>query len=242
MAKSKRRKKSTKLSQRKKLIQSINRSIKYREKQGYIFDPVFKESISRKQTKTLQEIKKNIGVELAQRSIYVDPLTNKTMKGTQAKSFRRSLAKQKKQARETEETYFQDIDDENFETYLDTETLSIIEWLKTNIMELPDVNRFAKGIAVDYSGYKNRLISYIDDRLISLDVTATQNYMEYIKQNEAPLVTAFEMIKYSSQQTNVEAAYRNVFDILKGGEALTIEEAQEAEELNEYYEDFEDIY
>ena len=119
---------------------------------------------------------------------------------------------------------------------------SIIEWLKTNIMQLPDVKRFAKGVAVDYSGYKNRLLSYIDDKLISLDTTATQNYADYIKQNEAELVSCFETIIYSSLQQNVEAAYRKIFDILKGGEALTIEEAKEAEELNEYYEDFEDVY
>ena len=66
--KSKRRKKAP--SERQKLLKSINRSIKYREKLDYIVDPLWKESIQRKQTKTLRNIKANIGFEIAHKSEY----------------------------------------------------------------------------------------------------------------------------------------------------------------------------
>ena len=241
----KRRKKSKRkkqLTPRQKLIQSINRSIKYREKKGYVVDPLFKESIQRKRTKTLQDIKENVGGEIGRHSIYIDPLTNATMKGTKAKRYIRQQKKIRKvveeEIRQSRLEQFYDLDSEqDYENLMDTDSIGIIEWLKTNIMNLPDTKYLRGKVVRDYSGHKQSLLGYIDDRLVGASPEQVRDYVSYLKNYETSLVNGFEIIKYDSKGENVEASFTSIFGILRGGPS-TFESGQELEDLNSYYEEY----
>lgn len=244
MAKRKKTRKK-KVSYRQKLIKSIERSMRYREKKGYIIDPEYKESIRRKRTKTLEEIHGRVALEIGKHSIYIDPLTNASMKGTQAKRYirqqkaiRKYVEEEIKQARSSS---FYDLDSEaDYGTMIDDNVISIIEWLKSNIMNLPDTKYLKGKVFKDYSGYKQTLLNYIDDRLMSADAESTQSYVNYISDHEAELIAAFEIIAYDSDGGTVETSFTRILDILKGG-SYNFSDAQEIENLNEYYEDFEEV-
>lgn len=241
----KRRKKSKgkkKLTPRQKLIQSINRSIKYREKKGYIVDPIFKESIQRRRTKTLKAIKENVGFEIGQHSIYIDPLTNASMKGTKARSYIRQQKKIRKivenEIKQLKYDQFYDLDsDQDYDNLIDTDYLGIIEWLKTNIMNLPDTKYLRGKVVRDYSGQKQTLLNYIDDRLVGATSDGVRAYVGYLKDNEVQLVDSFEVIKFDSKGENVEASFTRIFTLLKGA-PVGWEGAEDLEDLNSYYEDF----
>ena len=236
------RRKTTKNPERQRLLKSIKKSIKYREKQGYIFNPEFKEKLERKRIKSLKEIKENISQELARQSHYVDPLTNKSMKGTEAKIYRRQIkSKIKKQRKEDfRDEYYQDVD-EDYNIFADSDSLGFIEWIRAIIEQLPDVSFLKGGKRKVYDAQKRKLLSYIDDRLGDLTTEQAKSYNDYLKNNESRIVASTSVIHHSSDDSSIEACYNELFEILKGG-ALTQEEQQTVEELNEWYEDFEERF
>lgn len=256
------------LSERQKLIKSIQKSIKYREKQGYVFNPDFVDSISRKQTKTLKEIKKSrseLAGELARHSVYVDPLTNKKMKGTEARielpKIKRERRKRIKKLvdeenrrlrrREEEDSYnyydssYQEPttvsldNDYIFNSYIDRDVVGFIDTLINLIEALPDVRYYKGKKVVTYSGIKNNMISYLEDRLADADTEQASEYSKYLQSNFGEIQNAFTASKYSSDQSAVDTSFNKVFEIIKGGPS-TFDEAEELERLNEYYEDYND--
>ena len=119
-------------------------------------------------------------------------------------------------------------------------TFDFINEIISMINELPNGRYISYQVFLDFTPHKNFLISLINDRAdISSKYNTFEKYSEYLYDNKDRIRVLLDKIMHDSNESEIIASFNELAEILKGS-ALSFEEAEMIEELNQYYESFVD--
>lgn len=107
--------------------------------------------------------------------------------------------------------------------------ITMIDFIKEQINNLPDVRYFKGGYKVNVRQHKDAFVSLLDD--IEINVSNKEEAIkieEYFQSKQSEIVDSFLVITWDSEQFHVESAIGKAYAIIKG-RSLTFEEAEELE-------------
>ena len=121
-----------------------------------------------------------------------------------------------------------------------TPTFDFINEIISMINELPNGRYISYQVFLDFTPHKNFLISLINDRAdIASQYNTFEKYSDYLYDNKDRIRVLLDKIMHDSNESEIIASFNELAEILKGS-ALSFEEAEMIEELNNYYESFVD--
>lgn len=218
----------------KKEIKRIKRFIKRAEKRGYSFN--FKEPHPPKRIrkKSVEKLKKITPEKLYASATYSGIYSDfHELSGLEARKRERS-ASAKKAAETRKRKAEQKKEQEK------TPTFDFIAEIISMISELPNGRYISYQVFLDFTPHKNFLISLINDRAdIASQYKTIDKYSNYLKDNESIIKHNLDIIMHDSNESTIIGAFNELAEILKGT-ALSFEEAELIEELNQYYESYVD--
>lgn len=216
--------------QYKKEIKRIKRFIKRAEKRGYSFS--FKEPHPPKRIRkeSVERLKKITPEKLYASSMYRGLYSDfRELGGLEARKRERSASAKKgaetrKRKKEQEKTPIFDF----------------INEIISMINELPNGRYISYQVFFDFTPHKNFLISLINDRAdIASQYNTFEKYSNYLNDNKDRIRVLLDKIMHDSNESEIIASFNELAEILKSS-ALSFEEAEMIEELNQYYESFVD--
>lgn len=210
-------------------IQSFIRKAK---KRGYQFNyelPQIPKKITRASVTRLQKITPKT---LYEKGVYGGSATEgEIVSAVAGRKLERKIAQQKAQRTRKTRKLEQQIN----KVY---PTIHIIDEIIRMIEELPDIKYFGFDKKEIYTSSKRMLISLINDRADIADQSNNlPEYIQYLSDHLPEISVATETVIYSSDSTQVEYNFNQLYTILKGT-PMTIEEAKLLENFNEYYENY----
>ena len=221
--------------QYKKEIKRIKRFIKRAEKRGYYFN--FKEPRPPKRIRkeSVERLKKitpeKLYASATYRGLYSD---FRELSGLEARKKERSAS-----AKKAAETRKRKAEQEKREKEK-TPTFDFINEIISMIIELPNGRYISYQVFFDFTLHKNFLISLINDRAdIASKYNTFEKYSDYLYDNKDRIKHLLDVIMHDSNESEIVASFNELAEILKGS-ALSFEEAEMIEELNNYYESYAD--
>lgn len=203
----------------------VQQAVKRLEKIGYIFDENVVPKIPKKVTKaSVQRLAKITPEKLREKSEYI--IGEEVVK---YKKHKKEIKQEIKRIRES-------IKQEQEKTVIDyIPTVSYIDiFRETVINSLPDNRAFYHGrnepaTFKDFSGYKNIIISLLDDSIAENG----EQYVERLIQEHADTLSGYiEGAQYDSNENRVERDLISIANILKGS-PLSMNEAEQVSMLSE---------
>lgn len=221
--------------QYKKEIKRIKRFIKRTEKRGYSFN--FKEPKPPKHIRkeSVEKLKKITPEKLYASATYRGLYSNfRELGGLEARKRERSAS-----AKKGAETRKRKAEQKKREQEK-TPTFDFINEIISMINELPNGRYVSYQVFLDFTPHKNFLISLINDRAdIASQYNTFEKYSNYLNDNKDRIRVLLDKIMHDSNESEIIASFNELAEILKGS-ALSFEEAEMIEELNQYYESFVD--
>lgn len=219
--------------QYKKEIKRIKRFISRAEKRGYSFsfkEPQLPKRIRKGSVEKLKKITpEKLYASATYRGLYSD---FRELSGLEARKRERSASAKK--AAETRKANQKKREQENATTF------DFINEIISMINEFPNGRYISYQVFLDFTPHKNFLISLINDRAdISSKYNTFEKYSEYLYDNKDRIRVLSDKIMHDSNESEIIASFNELAEILKGS-ALSFEEAEMIEELNQYYESFVD--
>lgn len=216
--------------QYKKEIKRIKRFIKRAEKRGYSFNFKEPEQPKRIRKESVERLKKITPEKLYASSVYRGLYSDfRELGGLEARKRERSAS-----AKKGAETRKRKKEQENAPTF------DFINEIISMINELPNGRYISYQVFIDFTLHKNFLISLINDRAdISSKYNTFEKYSKYLYDNKDRIRVLLDKIMHDSNESEIIASFNELAEILKGS-ALSFEEAEMIEELNQYYESFVD--
>ena len=215
----------------KKQRRRVQRAVKKLEKIGYIFDENVVPKIPKKITKASVQRLANITPEkLREKSEYIigeEVVKYKTHKKEIKQEIKRIRESLKQEQEKTVNDYIPTV------SYIDI-------FRETVINSLPDNRAFYHGrnepaTFKDFSGYKNIIISLLDDSIAENG----EQYVERLLQEHADTLSGYiEGAQYDSDENRVERDLISIANILKGS-PLSMNEAEQVSMLSEGSYEFE---
>lgn len=219
--------------QYKKEIRRIKRFIKRAEKRGYSFNFKEPQHPKRIRKESVERLKKITPEKLYASATYRDS-DFRELSGLEGRKIERSAS-----AKKAAETRKRKAEQEKREKEK-TPTFDFINEIISMINELPNGRYISYQVFIDFTSHKNFLISLINDRAdISSQYNTLDKYSNYLKENEGRIKHNLEIIMRDSNESSIIGAFNELAEILKGT-ALSFEEAEIIEELNQYYESYVD--
>lgn len=209
----------------KKQRRRVQQAVKKLEKIGYIFDENVVPKIPKKITKaSVQRLAKITPEKLREKSEYI--IGEEVVKyKTHKKEIRQEIKRVRQELKKEKEKPFIDY----------VPTVSYIDkFRETVINSIPDSREFYHGrnetkTFKDFSGYKNIIISLLDD---SIAQNGEQYVERLLEENADTLSDYIEGAQYDSDENRVEHNLISVANILKGS-PLTQIEAEKVSMLSE---------
>lgn len=219
--------------QYKKEIKRIKRFISRAEKRGYSFNFKEPQLPKRFRKESVERLKKITPEKLYASAEYTGELSHgKKLTGLQGRKLERSAS-----AKKGAETRKRKADKKKREQEK-TPTYDFTHEIISKINELPDGRWVSYQVYLDFTSHKKYLISLINDRAdISSQYNTLDKYINYLKDNEDRIIHNLDVIMHDSNEYVIMGAFNELAEILKGS-ALSFEEAEMIEELNQYYESF----
>lgn len=216
--------------QYKKEIKRIKRFIKRAEKRGYSFNFKEPEQPKRIRKESVERLKKITPEKLYASSVYRGLYSDfRELGGLEARKKERSAS-----AKKGAETRKRKKEQENAPTF------DFINEIISMINELPNGRYISYQVFLDFTPHKNFLISLINDRAnIASQYNTFEKYSNYLNDNKDRIRVLLDKIMHDSNESEIIASFNELAEILKGS-ALSFEEAEMIEELNQYYESFVD--
>lgn len=221
--------------QYKKEIKRIKRFISRAEKRGYSFsfkEPQLPKRIRKESVEKLKKITpKKLYASATYRGLYSD---FRELGGLEARKRERSASAKKGAETRKRKKEKKKREQENAPTF------DFINEIISMINELPNGRYISYQVFLDFTPHKNFLISLINDRAdISSKYNTFEKYSEYLYDNKDRIRVLLDKIMHDSNESEIIASFNELAEILKGS-ALSFEEAEMIEELNQYYESFVD--
>jgi hypothetical protein len=221
--------------QYKKEINRIKRFIKRTEKRGYSFNFKEPEPPKRIRKASVEKLKKitpeKLYASATYRGLYSD---FRELSGLEARKRERSAS-----AKKGAETRKRKAEQKKREQEK-APTFDFINEIISMINELPNGRYISYQVFLDFTPHNNFLISLINDRAdISSKYNTFEKYSEYLYDNKDRIRVLLDKIMHDSNESEIIASFNEIAEILKGS-ALSFEEAEMIEELNQYYESFVD--
>jgi hypothetical protein len=209
----------------KKQRRRVQQAVKRLEKIGYIFDEDVVPKIPKKITKaSVQRLAKITPEKLREKSEYI--IGEKVVKyKTHKKEIKQEIKRVKESLKQEQESSV--IDYIPSVSYIDN-------FRETVINSLPDSREFYHGrkedkTFKDFSGYKNIIISLLDDSIAENGV----GYVERLLQEHADRLSDYiDGAQYDSDENRVEHDLISVANIIKGS-PLSMNEAEQVSMLSE---------
>lgn len=203
----------------------VQQAVKRLEKIGYIFDENVVPKIPKKITKaSVQRLAKITPEKLREKSEYI--IGEEVVKyKTHKKEIRQEIKRVRQELKQEQERTV--IDYIPIVSYIDN-------FRETVINSLPDSRAFYQGrnepaLFKDFSGYKNIIISLLDDSIAENGV----EYVERLLQEHADTLSDYlEGAQYDSDENRVEHNLISVANILKGS-PLSMNEAEQVSMVSE---------
>lgn len=210
----------------------VHQAVKRLEKIGYIFDENAVPKIPKRVTKaSVQRLAKITPEKLREKSEYI--IGDKLVK---YKTHKKEIKQEIKRIRES-------LKQEQEKTVTDyIPTVSYIDNFREKVINsLPDNRAFYHGrnepvTFKDFSGYKNIIISLLDD---SIAENGEQYVERLIQEHADTLSTYIEGARYDSDEYRVDNDLISIANILKGS-SLSMNEAEQVSMLSEGSYEFED--
>lgn len=216
-------------------IKRIKRFISRAEKRGYSFN--FKEPVPPKRIRkeSVERLKRITSEKLYANAEYKGALSDYyIVSGLQGRKLERSASAKKGAETRKRKAEQKEKEDVKIPTY------DFINEIIFRINELPDGRWVSYQVYLDFTSHKKYLISLINDRAdIASQYNTTDKYIKYLKDNEDRIIHNLEIIMRDSNESSIIGAFNELAEILKGS-ALSFEEAELIEELNQYYESYVD--
>lgn len=221
--------------QYKKEMKRIKRFISRAEKRGYYFnfkEPQVPKRIRKESVEKLKKITpEKLYTSATYRGLYSD---FRELSGLEARKIERSAS-----AKKGAETRKRKAEQKKREQQK-IPTFDFIAEIISMINELPNGRYISYQVFLDFTSHKNFLISLINDRTnIASQYNTIDKYSNYLKDNEDRINHNLEIIMRDSNESSIIGAFNELAEILKGS-ALSFEEAELIEELNNYYESYVD--
>lgn len=219
--------------QYKKEIKRIKRFIRRAEKRGYSFsfkEPQLPKRIRKESVEKLKKITpEKLYASATYRGLYSD---FRELGGLEARKRERSASAKK--AAETRKKKQKKREQEK------TPIFDFINEIISMINELPNGRYISYQVFLDFTPHKIFLISLINDRAdIASQYNTFEKYSNYLNDNKDRIRVLLDKIMHDSNESEIIASFNEIAEILKGS-ALSFEEAEMIEELNQYYESFVD--
>lgn len=221
--------------QYKKEIKRIKRFIKRAEKRGYSFSFKEPEPPKRIRKESVERLKKITPEKLYASSMYRGLYSDfRELGGLEARKRERSTS-----AKKGAETRKRKKEQEKREQEK-TPIFDFINEIISMINELPNGRYISYQVFLDFTSHKKFLISLINDRAdIASQYNTFEKYSNYLNDNKDRIIVLLDKIMHDSNESEIIASFNELAEILKGS-ALSFEEAEMIEELNQYYESFVD--
>lgn len=221
--------------QYKREIKRIKRFIKRAEKRGYSFNFKEPQSPKRIRKESVERLKKITPEKLYASATYRGLFSDfRELSGLEARKKERSAS-----AKKATETRKRKAEQEKREKEK-TPTFDFINEIISMINELPNGRYISYQVFLDFTPHKNFLISLINDRAdIASQYNTFEKYSDYLYDNKDRIRVLLDKIMHDSNESEIIASFNELAEILKGS-ALSFEEAEMIEELNNYYESFVD--
>ena len=225
--------KMTYKEQYKREIKRIKRFIKRAEKRGYSFNFKEPQSPKRVRKESVERLKKITPEKLYASATYRGLFSDfRELSGLEARKKERSAS-----AKKAAETRKRKAEQEKREKEK-TPTFDFINEIISMINELPNGRYISYQVFIDFTPHKNFLISLINDRAdIASQYNTFEKYSDYLYDNKDRIKHLLDVIMHDSNESEIIASFNELAEILKGS-ALSFEEAEMIEELNNYYESF----
>ena len=219
--------------QYKREIKRIKRFIKRAEKRGYYFNFKEPQSPKRIRKESVERLKKITPEKLYASATYRGLFSDfRELSGLEARKKERSAS-----AKKAAETRKRKVEQEKREKEK-TPTFDFINEIISMINELPNGRYISYQVFLDFTPHKNFLISLINDRAdIASQYNTFEKYSDYLYDNKDRIKHLLDVIMHDSNESEIIASFNELAEILKGS-ALSFEEAEMIEELNNYYESF----
>lgn len=219
--------------QYKKEIRRIKRFIKRAEKRGYSFNFKEPQPPKRIRKESVERLKKITPEKLYASATYRGLFSDfRELSGLEARKKERSAS-----AKKAAETRKRKAEQEKREKEK-TPTFDFINEIISMINELPNGRYISYQVFLDFTSHKNFLISLINDRAdIASQYNTFEKYSDYLYDNKDRIKHLLDVIMHDSNESEIIASFNELAEILKGS-ALSFEEAEMIEELNNYYESF----
>lgn len=209
-----------------KRIQSF---ISKAEKKGYKFEYELPPSVSKldKVTKKMvNELKKITPKKLRKNAIYGGELAygefipaEEGFKLERSASAKKASETRKRKKRESEVQ----------------QDLYVIDEIKTMIDRLPDIKWYGFDKPRNYETVKSSLISLLDDTADQTDLEGTlKEYLQHLLDNLPVISVACDAIQFDSEEAHVDNAFNRMIEVIIK-RPLTIQEAKNIENFNEFY-------
>ena len=221
--------------QYKKEIKRIKRFIKRAEKRGYSFNFKEPQPPKRVRKESVERLKKITPEKLYASAMYRGLYSDfRELSGLEARKRERSAS-----AKKAAETRKRKAEQEKREKEK-IPTFDFINEIISMINELPNGRYISYQVFLDFTPHKNFLISLINDRAdIASQYNTFEKYSDYLYDNKDRIRVLLDKIMHDSNESEIIASFNELAEILKGS-ALSFEEAEMIEELNNYYESFVD--
>lgn len=221
--------------QYKREIKRIKRFIKRAEKRGYSFNFKEPQSPKRIRKESVERLKKITPEKLYASATYRGLFSDfREVSGLEARKKERSAS-----AKKAAETRKRKAEQEKREKEK-TPTFDFINEIISMIIELPNGRYISYQVFLDFNPHKNFLISLINDRAdIASKYNTFEKYSDYLYDNKDRIKHLLDVIMHDSNESEIVASFNELAEILKGS-ALSFEEAEMIEELNNYYESYAD--
>lgn len=219
--------------QYKREIKRIKRFIKRAEKRGYSFNFKEPQPPKRIRKESVERLKKITPEKLYACATYRGLFSDfRELTGLEARKKERSAS-----AKKAAETRKRNAEQKKREKEK-TPTFDFINEIISMINELPNGRYISYQVFLDFTPHKNFLISLINDRAdIASQYNTFEKYSDYLYDNKDRIKHLLDVIMHDSNESEIIASFNELAEILKGS-ALSFEEAEMIEELNNYYESF----
>lgn len=216
-------------------IKRIKRFISRAEKRGYSFNFKEPQLPKRFRKESVERLKRITPEKLYASAQYTGELSHgKKLTGLQGRKLERSASAKKGAETRKRKAEQKKREQEKIPTF------DFINEIISMINELPNGRYISYQVFLDFTSHKNFLISLINDRAdIASQYNTIDKYSDYLKDNEDRIKHNLEIIMRDSNESSIIGAFNELAEILKGS-ALSFEEAELIEELNQYYESYVD--
>lgn len=211
-------KKPTRLQQEyQQELKRLRKGFKRYEKEGYLFPDEKYGQLPKKVTqKKLESIKQVKPKQLTQISERVDLETGEILSQSPTQS---APQQTQTKAPQQEEEYIP--------------SLTIVDSIMDRISELPDVNYSPRGIPI--GGRRNGLMAILEDNVNSREGQELEDYIDYLLQNQGPLLAELTHISYESDDVKIRTEFIHAGEILNGGAILSPTQSELISVMQEYY-------